>query len=153
MWRNFRFLHICHAQKFEISPHDRFFLHGHRLWCPWQIWGRDTTQLLLRLSGLKKFEKYIQRGNSGSSCEYLALQLCLAKSIPFFCRAVLHSSALQTEYLDRNYEGKWGFPNSSCIIWTSENRLTLNALMKRGHTCILSIRSRAIEGEAQVGYK
>ena len=30
MWRNFRFLLICHVQKFEISPHDRFFLHGHR---------------------------------------------------------------------------------------------------------------------------
>ena len=22
----------------EISPHGRFFLHGHRPWCPWQIW-------------------------------------------------------------------------------------------------------------------
>ena len=31
MWRNFRFLLICHVQKFGISPHDRFFLHGH---CP-----------------------------------------------------------------------------------------------------------------------
>ena len=30
MWRNFRFLLICHVQKFEISPHDSFFLHGHR---------------------------------------------------------------------------------------------------------------------------
>ena len=30
MWRNFRFLLICHVQKFEISPHDRFSLHGHR---------------------------------------------------------------------------------------------------------------------------
>ena len=27
---NFRFLLICHVQKFEISPHDRFFLHGRR---------------------------------------------------------------------------------------------------------------------------
>ena len=25
LWRNFRFLHICHAYKSEISPHDRFF--------------------------------------------------------------------------------------------------------------------------------
>ena len=25
MWRNFRFLHICHAYKFEISPHGKFF--------------------------------------------------------------------------------------------------------------------------------
>ena len=23
----------------EISPHSRFFLHGHRPWCLWQIWG------------------------------------------------------------------------------------------------------------------
>ena len=30
MWRNFGFLLICHVQKFEISPHDRFSLHGHR---------------------------------------------------------------------------------------------------------------------------
>ena len=29
MWRNFSFLHMFHVQKFEISPHDRFFLHGH----------------------------------------------------------------------------------------------------------------------------
>ena len=28
MWRNFSFLHMFHVQKFEISPHDRFFLHG-----------------------------------------------------------------------------------------------------------------------------
>ena len=30
MWRSFKFLHICHVQKFGISPHDGFFLHGHR---------------------------------------------------------------------------------------------------------------------------
>ena len=29
MWRNFIFLHICHVQKFEIPPYDRFVLHGH----------------------------------------------------------------------------------------------------------------------------
>ena len=29
MWRNLRFLHIFHAQKFEISPQDNFFLHGY----------------------------------------------------------------------------------------------------------------------------
>ena len=28
MWRNFSFLHMFHVQKFEISPHDRFVLHG-----------------------------------------------------------------------------------------------------------------------------
>ena len=39
MWRNLRFLHICHVLKFEMSPHDIFFLHGHRPWCPWQISG------------------------------------------------------------------------------------------------------------------
>ena len=32
MGMNFRLLHICHVQEFEISPHDRFFLHGHRPW-------------------------------------------------------------------------------------------------------------------------
>ena len=30
LWRNFSFLHMFHVQKFEISPDDRFFLHGHR---------------------------------------------------------------------------------------------------------------------------
>ena len=25
MRRNFRFFHICHAYKFEISAHDKFF--------------------------------------------------------------------------------------------------------------------------------
>ena len=43
MWRNFRFLHICHVQKFEISPHDRFFLHGHRPPCPRQISGMNVV--------------------------------------------------------------------------------------------------------------
>ena len=28
MWTNFSFLHMFHVQNFEISPHDRFFLHG-----------------------------------------------------------------------------------------------------------------------------
>ena len=37
MLKNFRFLHICHVEKFGITPHDRFFLHKHRLWCLWQI--------------------------------------------------------------------------------------------------------------------
>ena len=30
LWKIFSFLHMFHVQKFEISPHDRFFLHGHR---------------------------------------------------------------------------------------------------------------------------
>ena len=29
MWRNFIDLHICQEKKFEISPHDSFFLHGY----------------------------------------------------------------------------------------------------------------------------
>ena len=41
LWKIFSFLHMFHVQKFEISPHDRFFLHGHRpcvrdkyeVWC------------------------------------------------------------------------------------------------------------------------
>ena len=52
MWRNFRFLLILHVQKFEISPHDRFFLHGHRpcvrdkyevwsLWLSLSLWLSD----------------------------------------------------------------------------------------------------------------
>ena len=47
MWRNFRCLHICHVEKFEITPHDRFFLHRHRLWCLWQIWGMCISLLWL----------------------------------------------------------------------------------------------------------
>ena len=33
-------LHVekFHVLKSEISPHGRFFLHGHCPWCPWQIW-------------------------------------------------------------------------------------------------------------------
>ena len=27
----------------EISPHGRFFLHGHRPWYPWQIWNMVAT--------------------------------------------------------------------------------------------------------------
>ena len=29
MWENFRILHICHAQKSEIYPNDKFVLHRH----------------------------------------------------------------------------------------------------------------------------
>ena len=50
MWRNFRFLLISHVQKFEISPHDRFFLHGHRP-CfrdKYQVWwdGEKTQDIV-----------------------------------------------------------------------------------------------------------
>ena len=60
MWRNFRFFHICHVLKSEISPHDQFFLHqyigdrgdkyevwfyiGVHLWI-WGIWGWFTSFL------------------------------------------------------------------------------------------------------------
>ena len=48
LWKNFRFLNICHVQKFEISPHDRFFLHGH---CPcvrdkYEVWRHPSTSTL-----------------------------------------------------------------------------------------------------------
>ena len=36
MWRISRPDNLLYGQ---ISPHDNFFLHGHRPWCPWQIWG------------------------------------------------------------------------------------------------------------------
>ena len=49
MWRNFRFLHICHVQKFEICPHDRFFLHGHRLCVrdKYQVWAGDVSHVAI----------------------------------------------------------------------------------------------------------
>ena len=50
MWRNFRFLLICHVQKFEIPPHDRFFLNGHRP-CV-----RDKYQVWLFISSIAEVE-------------------------------------------------------------------------------------------------
>ena len=40
MWRNFSFLHMFHVQKFEISPHDRFVLHGPGPWArdKYEVW-------------------------------------------------------------------------------------------------------------------
>ena len=40
LWKNFRFLNIYHVQKFEISPHDRFFLHGPGPWArdKYEVW-------------------------------------------------------------------------------------------------------------------
>ena len=51
-WRTFS---MCHSVMWrisssnnmscaEISPHGRFFLHGHRPWCPWQISSMDGNQ-------------------------------------------------------------------------------------------------------------
>ena len=40
MWENFRILHICHAQKYEIYPNDKFVLHRHICGiCDKYIWG------------------------------------------------------------------------------------------------------------------
>ena len=43
MWRKFRFLHICHAQKFEVSPHDNFFLHRYigGIGDKYEVWARE----------------------------------------------------------------------------------------------------------------
>ena len=45
LWRNFSFLHMFHVQKFEISPHDRFFLHGHRpcVRDKYEVWSRHIS--------------------------------------------------------------------------------------------------------------
>ena len=60
--RNFRFLHICHVLKSEISPHDQFFLHlyigdrgdKYEVWCngsQFQMratafdWGKDESNV------------------------------------------------------------------------------------------------------------
>ena len=50
MWMYFRLLHICHVQKFEIPPHDRFFLNGHRP-CV-----RDKYQVWLFISSIAEVE-------------------------------------------------------------------------------------------------
>ena len=45
MWKNFRFLHICHEDKFDISLHDKFF--STYLICDicdkYQVWTRITN--------------------------------------------------------------------------------------------------------------
>ena len=42
------FLHISHVVNLScgnISPQDRFFLHGNHPWYPWQIWGTRSLHL------------------------------------------------------------------------------------------------------------
>ena len=67
MWRNlkflhltdvnfFRFLYICHVNKSEISPHNRFVLHISHLWYLWQIsgiWSFNVIQFLFRFIGFR----------------------------------------------------------------------------------------------------
>ena len=67
MWRNFRFLHICHVHKFEISPHDRFFLHGHRPQCPRQISGMFEATLKWLAGGNTKITKDDNLGADSSA--------------------------------------------------------------------------------------
>ena len=46
MWRNFRFLHICHVEKFEITPHvEKFQIFPH-LSCT-KMWNFSTWQFFL----------------------------------------------------------------------------------------------------------
>ena len=62
MWRIFPHDNLLCG---EISPHSRFFLHGHRPWCPWQIssmvsewvseWVMFSGQMLSHLWGLSLF--------------------------------------------------------------------------------------------------
>ena len=50
MWRNFRFLHIFHMAKFEITPHvEKFQISPHlsRI----EIWNFSTWQIFLHMSG------------------------------------------------------------------------------------------------------
>ena len=65
MWRNFSFLHMFHVQKFEISPHDRFFLHGYDP-CTrgkYQVWPRPKSRLksnnMIFIATAKNIEKLI----------------------------------------------------------------------------------------------
>ena len=45
MWRISPLDNLLYGQ---ISPHDNFFLHGHRPWCPWQIWGMDDGYISVK---------------------------------------------------------------------------------------------------------
>ena len=51
MWRNFRFLHICHVEKFEITPNVEKFQISPHLSCI-KIWNFSTWQIFLHMSHL-----------------------------------------------------------------------------------------------------
>ena len=51
MWRNFKFLHICHVEKFEITQHGEKFQISPHLSCI-QIWNFSTWQIFLHISNL-----------------------------------------------------------------------------------------------------
>ena len=48
MWTNFSLIHMFHVQNFEISPHDRFFLHGPGPWArdKYEVWSQVLGQSL-----------------------------------------------------------------------------------------------------------
>ena len=85
MWMNFRLLHICHVQKFEISPHDRFFLHGPG---PWACDKYEVCWILTDTAN-----KAIQ-GNvamhvaprDGQTCNYASSATCWPKLEPMQVR-------------------------------------------------------------------
>ena len=57
VWTNFSFLHMFHVQNFEISPNDRFFLHGPGPWAcdkyevctliHWQLFSTPALMLVI----------------------------------------------------------------------------------------------------------
>ena len=51
LWRNFKFLRICHVEKFEITQHGEKFQISPHLSCI-QIWNFSTWQIFLHISNL-----------------------------------------------------------------------------------------------------
>ena len=95
MWRNFRFLLICHVQKFEISPHDRFFLHGHRpcVRDKYQVCWQDPSISFVATLSLSLLCPYLVILSllSLSLCPYLVILpiLFLSRQLTLFSRIAI----------------------------------------------------------------
>ena len=57
MWTNFSFLHMFHVQNFEISPHDRFFLHGPGPSARDKMWQLNLPTNIYKSSNNKRYQQ------------------------------------------------------------------------------------------------
>ena len=92
MWRNFRYLLICHVQKFEFSPHDRFFLHGHRpcVRDKYQVWVYVLQGEMEELRSERTANSFLPFHSAHLRAAWLCIKIIM---VPFSAR--LSSSFLQ----------------------------------------------------------
>ena len=90
MGRNFRFLHICHAYKFEISPHDKFF--STYLTCDICDKYRVCSQLAFTFVGFSHISQFFSK----SFCD-LFLKMLLSPQLTWMTSNMEEQTSVHTE--------------------------------------------------------